>query len=296
MNICESVKASAVGCLSYIKCRITECFDKPARRPEIHITSGMRRPGPNNVPLSKLKSMMESDELEISHIIGELQRLAQSPLTLEKDVIYISGYLDPQLGLIGTDLKRNLAPYVKNTLSIRKMHFAGATFRRSTLERCALRVIRDINQIYKDSINDKIDLNLVGHSMGARIAEIVAQLLAAHPDLADKKIVFHKIISLNGANKGSPVAGMSKVICCFDENIAKDLRPAAIFDADKGFRDLDIESMYIAVKNDRIIPPDYAAPPACPVVVLRDVSMLSPHTAVLNDTRAKYLLLKQLAQ
>ena len=203
MNICERVTETAVGCLSYVKCRITECFDKPVRRPEIHMTSGMRRPGPRNISLPTLKNMLKSDELEISHIIGELQRLKRAPLTLSKDVIYISGYLDPQLGLIGTDLRQNLKPYVKNTLSIRKMNFAGATFRRSTLKRCALQVIRDINKIYRQSTDQEINLNLVGHSMGARIAEIVAQLLNNHPELAEKKLRFHNIISLNGANKGS---------------------------------------------------------------------------------------------
>ena len=54
------------------------------------------------------------------------------------------------------------------------------------------------------------------------------------------------------------------------------------------------KARYIAVDNDKIIPPDYAAPPGYPVIVLSGVSMLSPHTSVLKDPFVKLTLLRWL--
>jgi hypothetical protein len=285
----------AIGCCSWVKINFCKCFEKPERKIELHVTSGMRRPGPRHIELEKLKKYMESDEVDIVHINGELNRLSNSPITLTKDVIYISGYLDPQLSLIGTDLKKNLSPYIANHIAFKKVGFAGAAFRKLTIERLALQVIKELNNAYKICMIDVVDLNFIGHSMGARIAEVTAQLINKFPELCSKKFVVHKIISLSGANKGSPVARISSGLFCCSDNVAKDLRPEQIqkYDHEK-MRSINTVASYITVYNDQIIPADYSAPPRYPVIVLHGISRLSPHTAILNDPFVKLWILNQL--
>ena len=295
MNVCTKINEAFWGGLSYTKCKIAQCFDKPRRRPEIHVTSGMSRPGPRHVRLERLRKLMESDELEISHINGALQGWARDPVTMVRDVIYFSGYLDPQLKYIGTDLKNNLSPYIKNPNCMRCKSFAGDAFRSSSIEKCALNAIRWLNTIYRDSPLDEVHINIIGHSMGARIAERVAQILHEMPELGEKKYVIRKIISLNGANGGSPAAVIAGGLICFTDNIGKNLRPSEVQEEDQHYKKLKSRAIYLAVENDPVIPPDYAAPPNTPVLVLRDVSRMSPHTAILNDPVAKYLLIKNLA-
>jgi hypothetical protein len=273
-----------------------QCFaSEEMRKPELHITSGMKQPGPRHIELDRLQKLMESDELDLSNVIGELDRLSSSPLTLTRDIIYVAGYGDQISLLFGTDPAKNLSKYIKNPQAIRKFSFASAPFRQMTIERCALQAIKRLNLIYGDCLMDIIRLDFVGHSMGARIILVMLNLLTMYPELAAKQFAFNKFISICGAHKGSPVAAFSK-FCCWWDNVGLDLIPENIAIYDEAMGVVDVESTYYAVENDKMVPPDFAAPAGRPVIVLNNVSIFSPHTAILSNPVLLYLLLKTLAE
>ena len=299
MNICSGVTRTLTNAVIHIKDRTLDCFKGPVRRrPELYVPDedSMRRPGPRSESLARLRAIMDSGELELAGAKRVLEGLKQHPLTLDTDVIYLPGYLDPGSRWTGTDLLRNLSPYLRNPQSIRCIPFVGAAFRRKTIEWCALQVILRLNKAYADCVSDIISLNIVGHSMGARTGEVVMQLLHAFPELGTKTYKFHKLISLNGANLGAPLAATLfdwRVFCC-SEDILKDLRPKAIAKYDRGFSDLDTLGTYLSVEGDAVIPVRNSAPEGRPILVLRDVSRVHPHTAAIGDPVAILWVARQL--
>lgn len=253
MNIINSIKTGVSSVFYRNETKVT------VQSMVVGGTGSMRRPGCTNrigdVDLSRLKSK----------------------ITLDKKVFCLSGYLDP--GKMQTNLRNNLKPYVTNPEAIVPLNFIWDCFRPSTLIGCALSAIQEI----QESCEQGEEIILVGHSMGARISDIIILLLEHNPELNPKNIKIFRFLSVAGAHRGSPKAWLSKILCCCRRNIAKELTPERVEEFDHMFNEVEVEASYLAVKNDPIIPPEYAAPVGNVVTVLDGVYSINPHVAVLNN-------------
>ena len=245
---------------------------QPMRRSVAVITASgdMRRPG-----CSGRVSM-----LDVSSIDSDLLKLTKNKVRLPNKIFSLSGYADP--GKAGTNLKNNLAPYVSNAEMIETMNFLGECFKPSTLVGCALKAIDKIN----DTCTEGEKIILVGHSMGARVSDLIIQIFKTRPDLNAHNVKITKFISLCGAHQGSEKAWLARFFCC-NRNIAKDLVPDRIADADLLFTETrKTRAYYLAAANDWVIPPIYAAPAGNRITVLAGVSRVNAHIKILNDKAA----------
>ena len=279
---------------------ISDVISPTPRRPYVTIADGadrMRRPGPRTLTMNALNYMIDAGKLDHEFCSVELAKMEKKKVDVG-EVFCISGFLDPAKGQ--TNIKGNISKYVSNPAAIRCVTYALDSVKSydscesNSITHMALDFISRLNYVYRDSDTAVVKIKIIGHSMGARVAEAVAQLIQRYPTLTSRQINIEVIISVSGANQGSPIAKASPALICCNKTPAKDLHPAQVEDDDSNFGKIKTKARYIATENDYIVPPSFSAPPNVPVVVLRDVSRTNPHTAILNNTIAKYWILKNL--
>lgn len=248
---------------------------RPERKPQLYIVGGMRDSSITQASIDKIQERIDAGEYSRATAVQKLREIRRNPITVKRPLHIIYGYAHVSSQCIGTDFKAQLQKYIEDLSNVRTYNFFSSMYKNMSLDDYAVEFMEDLHKTYHTSLADEIRIDVAGHSMGAAIAALATKKM--QKPFRGKKYTVVNLFSMNGANRGAPIAALSKLLCC-PKNVAKDLVPGAIdFQAPK------VENAeYYATSNDSIIPIEYSAPSGWPVVVFDDVHRAMPHSMILS--------------